>query len=109
MPLLEITQIRYVIATIRLNETTATLIDQYATFVSAAPDDVVDTALTYIFAKDRDFQEFLRTPQAAAIQPLLRVRRASNAAPSDARGGGRKSAAGVESLEVVRRETAQKA
>ena len=45
MPLIEVTQNRYVSATIRLDAATATLIDQYATFVHASADDVVDKAV----------------------------------------------------------------
>ncbi|MGA3010510.1 MAG: hypothetical protein ABSD72_09635 [Terracidiphilus sp.] len=74
MPLLEIVKTRHVTASIRLEEPTATLIDQYAAFLRASADEVVDKALTYIFAKDRDFQEFLRTPEAAQVPASLRVR-----------------------------------
>jgi hypothetical protein len=75
MPLLEVVQSRQVSATIRLDEATATQVDQYAAFIHASADDVVDKALTYVFSKDRDFQEFLRTPEAQRITPTLRVRR----------------------------------
>ena len=61
MPLIEVTQSRYVSATIRLDSATATLIDQYAAFVHGSADDVVDKALNYVFAKDRDFQEYLKS------------------------------------------------
>ena len=56
MPLLEIIQTRQVSATIRVDETTAEQIDQYAAFLHASADEVVDKALAYVFAKDRDFQ-----------------------------------------------------
>ena len=59
--LIEVTQIRQVSASIRLDEATATQVDQYAAFIHASADDVVDKALTYVFSKDRDFQEFLQT------------------------------------------------
>jgi len=75
MPLLEIVQTHYVSATIRLDETTAEQIDQYAAFLHASADDVADKALAYVFAKDRDFQDFLRTPEAARVPRSLRVRR----------------------------------
>ncbi|HTF69038.1 MAG TPA: hypothetical protein VK638_40795 [Edaphobacter sp.] len=55
MPLIEINQSRPVSATIRLESATATLIDQYATFLHAPADDVVDRALNYVFSKDREF------------------------------------------------------
>ena len=58
MPLLEIIQTRQVTASIRLDEPTAALIDQYAAFLHATADEVVDKALCYVFAKDRDFQEW---------------------------------------------------
>ena len=75
MPLLEIVQTNYVSATIRLSDTTAELIDQYAAFLHVPADDVVDKALAYVFAKDRDFQEYLRTPEAARAPHVLRARR----------------------------------
>ena len=77
MALIEVPQIRYVQATIRLNETTATQVDQYAAFLHAPADDVVDKALAYVFAKDRDFQEFLQTPEASHCAASLRVRKPS--------------------------------
>jgi uncharacterized protein (DUF952 family) len=73
MPLLEIIQTRQVSATIRVDETTAEQIDQYAAFLHASADEVVDKALAYVFAKDRDFQEFLRTPEAASVAQSLRT------------------------------------
>ncbi len=75
MPLLEIVQIRQVTASIRLDESTATQIDKYAAFLHASADEVVDKALTYVFAKDRDFQDFLRTPEASRAPESLRIRR----------------------------------
>ena len=85
MPLLEIVQTRQITATIRLDESTAEQIDQYAAFLHASADEVVDKALAYVFAKDRDFQEFLRTPEAASVAQSLRIRRTQqNGAASEA-------------------------
>ena len=75
MPLLEFVQTNHVTAMIRLEDTTAGQIDQYAAFLHAPADDVVDKALAYVFAKDRDFQDYLRTPEAARAPRSLRVRR----------------------------------
>jgi hypothetical protein len=75
MPLLEIVQTTHVNATVRLEESTAQLVDQYAAFLHAPADEVIDKALAYVFSKDRDFQEFLRTPEAAHVPTSLRVRR----------------------------------
>jgi hypothetical protein len=77
MPLLEVTQTRYVSASIRLRDTTAAQVDQYAAFIQASADDVVEQAVAYVFSKDRDFQEFLKTPQAQRVTPTLRIRRAT--------------------------------
>jgi hypothetical protein len=76
MPLLEITQSRRISASIRLDEATASQVDQYATFICATADDVVDKALNYVFSKDRDFQDFLKTPQARQVTSTLRIRKA---------------------------------
>ena len=75
MPLLEVTQTRHLNATIRLTDTIAVQVDQYAAFIHASADDVIEQALAYVFAKDRDFQEFLKSPEAQRITPSLRVRR----------------------------------
>jgi hypothetical protein len=34
-------------------------VDQYAAFVKAPADEVVNSALEYVFGKDHDFQVFL--------------------------------------------------
>jgi len=75
MPLLEVTQTRHLSASIRLTDTTATQVDQYAAFIHASANDVVEQALAYVFSKDRDFQEYLKSPEAQKITPTLRVRR----------------------------------
>ena len=76
MPLLEITQTRQISASVRLDEVTATQVDQYAAFINAYADDVVDKALNYVFSKDRDFQDFLKTPQSNNVTSTLRIRKA---------------------------------
>jgi hypothetical protein len=75
MPLLEVVQTRQISASIRLTDTTAALVDQYAAFISASADDVVEQALAYVFTKDRDFQEFLKSPNAQKVTPTLRIRK----------------------------------
>jgi hypothetical protein len=75
MPLIEINQSLQVSATIRLDSETAALIDQYATFIHSSADDIVDKALSYVFSKDREFQEYLKIAQSRDVVPTLRVRR----------------------------------
>jgi hypothetical protein len=91
MPLLEIVQTRRITAMIRLDETTASQIDQYAAFLHATADEVVDKALAYVFAKDRDFQDYLRSPESAHVPPSLRVRHfGQNGAAREAMNGAAK-------------------
>ena len=100
MPLLEINQIRHISASVRLDESTAAQVDQYAAFIHASADDVVDKALNYVFSKDRDFQEFLKTSQAKQVASTLRVRRGpSNGAAEEP---AKKLVAGAESTTSVR-------
>lgn len=75
MPLLEVVQTRQISASIRLTDTTAIQVDQYAHFIRACADDVVEQALTYVFSKDRDFQDFLKTPEAKQVASTLRIRK----------------------------------
>lgn len=83
MPLLEVTQTRHLSASIRLTDTTAMQVDQYAAFIHASADDVVEQALAYVFGKDRDFQDFLTTPEARQVASTLRVRKAPVPEPSE--------------------------
>ena len=87
MPLLEVTRTRHVSASIRLTDSTALLVDQYAAFIKAPANSVVEEALKHVFAKDRDFQDYLKSPEAQRITPTLRVRRAnaSSAAETSAK------------------------
>jgi hypothetical protein len=57
MPLLEINQIRHISASVRL-DSTAEQVDQYAAFVHASADDVVDKVRNYVFLKDRRLSGF---------------------------------------------------
>ena len=96
MPLLEVIQTRHISASVRLDEVTATQVDQYAAFIHASADDVVEKALNYVFSKDRDFQEFLKTPQATQMTPSLRIRKVSTVDPVES------PVRKAESIEAVR-------
>src|SRR5215831_2657052 len=99
MPLLEINQSRHICASVRLDEATAAQVDQHAAFIRASADYVVDKALNYVFAKDRDFQEFLETSQAKQVASTLRIRKLGNNGASVE--PGKKIASGVESTSSV--------
>jgi hypothetical protein len=94
MPLLEVIQTRQISASIRLTDTTAAQVDQYAAFIHASADDVVEQALAYVFSKDRDFQDFLRSPQAKQVASTLRIRKAP--APETAEPLAKKTASGAQ-------------
>jgi len=51
-------------------------IDEYAAFIHASADDVVEQALAYVFVKDRDFQDFVKSPEARQVASTLRIRKA---------------------------------
>ncbi len=95
MPLLEVVQTRQISASIRLSDTTATQVDQYAAFIRACADDVVEQALTYVFSKDRDFQDYLKTPEARQVASTLRIRKAPTAETAEP--PAKKPAAGTQS------------
>ncbi len=95
MPLLEVVQTRQISASIRLSDTTATQVDQYAAFIRACADDVVEQALTYVFSKDRDFQDYLKTPEARQVASTLRIRKVPTAEAAEA--PAKKPAAGAQS------------
>jgi hypothetical protein len=59
-----------------LTDSSAIRVDQYAAFIHASAIDIVEQTLAYVFLKDRDFQEFLRTPEAQRFTSTLRIRRA---------------------------------
>ena len=84
------------------------MIDQYAAFIHASADDVIDKALNYVFSKDREFQEYLKTAQSGNVVPTLRVRRSGNGEASEPPANGRRAVAGVEMRDVVRRESVPK-
>jgi hypothetical protein len=98
MPLLEVSQSRKVSATIHLDHVTAVQLDQYAAFIHANADRVIEQALGYVFTKDREFQEFLKSPEAAKVSPTLRVRKSAQPAkpsqPAPVADGAKKPVAG---------------
>jgi hypothetical protein len=73
-------------------------VDQYAAFIRACADDVVDQALSYVFSKDRDFQEFLKTPEARQVASTLRIRKAP--APEAVESAGKKPVSAGQSVPV---------
>ncbi len=75
MPPLEINQSRCINCSVRLDEPIAAQFAQYTAFIHSSADDVVGVAKNYVFPKDRDFQELLKTPQARQVGSTLRIRK----------------------------------
>ncbi len=65
MPMLEIRPQNKVNVLCTLEESIATLLNQYAAFAQASGDAVVNKALEYAFSKDAEFQKYRAANPAA--------------------------------------------
>lgn len=77
MPLIEVNQTRKVLTSVRLDESILNQINQYAAFIKASPDEVINKGLEYLFSKDRDFAAFRSTDESHRAPELLRPRKAA--------------------------------
>ena len=75
MPLFSVKTSNKVEANIRLEESTAKMLDKYAHFHKGPADDVVNEALEYIFTKDKDFQQHLRSNPEGEVPSSLRIKK----------------------------------
>jgi hypothetical protein len=75
MPLPEIAQNHPVNRMIRLNQSTAELIDQYRANFQVSAEEFVTRALTYVFLRHRDFWKFLRMIDSRPAAETCRKRR----------------------------------
>ena len=75
MPLLDIKTSHKIDAQIRLEQSTASLLEHYAHFAKSSADAVVNSGLEYVFAKDKDFQQYLESAPHAEIPSTLRVKK----------------------------------
>jgi hypothetical protein len=82
MPLLTVTASKKIDATLRLEESTAKMIDRYAAFLKVSADDVVDKGMEYIFTKDKDFQQHLEKQPDLQVPASLRIKKAPSTAAS---------------------------
>ena len=65
---------------LRLEESTAQMLDRYAHFHKASADDVASQALEYIFRRDKDFQQDLQQNPSMDVPSSLRIKKAPGAA-----------------------------
>ncbi len=75
MPLFSVKTSKKIDTNIRLEESTAKMLDRYAHFHQGPADDVVNEALEYIFTKDKDFQQYLRSQPEAEVPSSYASRR----------------------------------
>lgn len=64
----------------RLEESTAKMLDRYAHFHQGPADDVVNEALEYIFKRDRDFQQYLHQNPNQEVTASVRIKKAPGSA-----------------------------
>ena len=96
MPLLTVTASKKIDATLRLEESTAKMIDRYAAFLKVSADDVVDKGMEYIFTKDKDFQQHLDKQPDFHVPASLRIKKAPGT-PTAMKNGNRNGAKSVAS------------
>lgn len=65
---------------LRLEESTAKMLDRYAHFHQGPADDVVNEALEYIFKRDRDFQQYLQQNPNQEVTASVRIKKAPGSA-----------------------------
>ena len=91
MALFTVKTSRKVETSMRLEESTAKMLDRYAHFHKGSADDVVNESLEYIFRHDKDFQHYLTANSSEEVAASVRVKKtlsASKALKSAARSNG---------------------
>jgi hypothetical protein len=76
---------------LRLEESTAKMLDRYAHFHKGPADEVVNEALEYIFKHDKDFQQHLKENPDERITASVRIKKtpgSTKASKSMANGSG---------------------
>ena len=64
----------------RLEESTAKMLDRYAHFHKGPADDVVNEAFEYIFKHDKDFQQHLQQNPNEEVAASVRIKKAPGSA-----------------------------
>ena len=75
MPLFTIKASNKIDTSMRLEESTAKMLDRYAHFHKGSADDVVNESLEYIFKHDREFQQYLTANPAQDVPQVVRVKK----------------------------------
>jgi len=96
MALLTVKASKKIDATLRLEESTAKMIDRYAAFLNVSADEVVDKGMEYIFTKDKDFQQYLEKQSDVQVPASLRIKKTPGT-PAAMKNGNRNGARSVAS------------
>ena len=96
MALLTVKASKKIDATLKLEESTAIMIDRYAAFLNVSADEVVDKGMEYIFTKDKDFQQHLDKQPDVHVPASLRIKKAPGT-PIAMKNGNRNGAKSVAS------------
>ena len=96
MALLTVKASKKIDATLKLEESTAKMIDRYAAFLNVSADEVVDKGMEYIFTKDKDFQQHLDKQPDVHVPASLRIKKAPGN-PTTMKNGNRNGAKSVAS------------
>jgi hypothetical protein len=96
MALLTVKASKKIDATLKLEESTAKMIDRYAAFLNVSADEVVDKGMEYIFTKDKDFQQHLDKQPDVHVPASLRIKKAPGT-PTTMKNGNRNGAKSVAS------------
>lgn len=94
----------------RLEESTAKMLDRYAHFLKGPADDVVNEALEYIFQHDKDFQQHIKQNPDEQITSSVRIKKAAGstkAAKSSANSNGNHSSSSSRSASSATTDNAR--
>ena len=91
MPLFTVKTSKKVETSMKLEESTAKMLDRYAHFHKGSADDVVNEALEYVFSHDKEFAKYLEQNPNAEVPSSVRIKKApgsTKATKSSANGNG---------------------
>ena len=80
MPLFTVKTSKKIETSMKLEESTAKMLDRYAHFHKGSADDVVNESLEYIFRHDKDFQQYLQQNPNEEVASSVRVKKAPTSA-----------------------------
>ena len=76
MPLFTVKVSNKIDTSMRLEESTAEMLNRYAHFHKGSADDVVNESLEYIFKHDKEFQQHLAANPSQEVPRVVRVKKA---------------------------------